>query len=243
MNKPVLFDDERFDDLELDGLGIIQSKSGYGFTSDSVLLANFVKAKRTDKVIELCAGSGVISTIVAYKRKLSHVTLVELQEKQADRAKRSFEFNKLPATVICGKFQGISNTLGQGVFDICFANPPYRSKDLTPSDNIEKALSTHEIEMNLDDLVIESAKLLKFGGKLYVIYPINRLAELFHKLCEKKIEPKEMIVIYPKKNRAAELVLVKAVKGAKPGLVVHDIIQNDEYGNPTEIMKAIYNSK
>jgi len=235
---------ERWDDLELDGLGVIQAIDGYSFTSDSVLLANFIKAGRKDKVIELCAGSGVISLIMGYKRKPKSLTLVEIQESQADRARRSFLLNNMEANIINDRLQEINKKVGAYSFDVCFANPPYRKKSNDFSNLKEIAISTHEIEVNLSELVTEAEKLLKFGGRFYVIYPVERLAELFYELVKNKLEPKEMVVIYPKEGRPAELVIVSATKGAKHGLkLLEPIIQNDKNGKPTEIMKSIYNSR
>ena len=44
---------ERIEDLQCGGLKIIQNKDLYTFTSDSVLLANFVKLKKNDKALEI----------------------------------------------------------------------------------------------------------------------------------------------------------------------------------------------
>ena len=43
------------------GISIIQSDNYYKFTQDAILLANFCNIKHSDDVLELCAGSGVIS--------------------------------------------------------------------------------------------------------------------------------------------------------------------------------------
>ena len=236
--------DERLDDLELDGLAVIQSKSGYAFTSDSVMLANFVSAGHKDRVVELCAGCGVISLIMGYKKNPKSLTLVELQEAQADRARRSFEMNNMQAEVICSKLQGVHKKIGEYAFDVCLANPPYRKLTQDMSEVREVSLSTHEVEVNLKDLVIEAEKLLKFGGRFFVVYPASRLAELMHELMQVKIEPKRLTLVQPKANKPAELVLMEAVKGGKHGLLISEnIIQNDENGKPTPIMRAIYNSR
>ncbi|MBQ9790439.1 MAG: methyltransferase [Clostridia bacterium] len=232
---------ERFDDLELDGIGVIQSKSGYAFTSDSVLLANFIKAGHKDNCIELCAGCGVISIIMGHKKKPKSLTLVEIQGSQADRAKRSFAANKMSATVISSRLQGVHKTLGEYCFDVCFANPPYRPKEQASSRNTEVATSTHEFEVNLHELVFEAQKLLKFGGRFFVVFPASRLAELMYELVSQKLEPKEMALVLPTSEKPAELVLVSATKGGKHGMkVLPSIIQNDESGNMTPMMRAIY---
>ena len=239
-----LFDNERLDDLELDGLQIIQAKDEYAFTSDAVLLANYIKAGRKDNTIELCSGSGVISCIMGHKKKPKTMTLVEIQEKQVDRCRRSFELNNMQANIVLSKLQGVHSKVGAYKFDVCFANPPYRPISLDMSDKKEVAISTHEVEMNLSELIVEAEKLLKFGGKFYIVYPASRLADLMFELKKCKLEPKHMVMVHPKKDRNAVLVLLTAEKGAKPGLIVSpSLIEKDDNNQDTLMMKSIYSSK
>lgn len=235
---------ERLDDLNLDGLAIIQEKDGYCFTSDSILLANYIKTGHKDNVIELCAGSGVISCIVAYKKRPKSVTMVEIQEDQADRARRSFLYNNIEANILSCRFQGVHEKTGKYFFDVCYANPPYRQENLDQNKNKTIALSTHELEMNLEELIVEAESLLKFGGRFYLVYPAGRMAELIYLLKKYKMEPKNISFIHPKSNKNAELLLIESVKGAKPGLIISPvIIQKDENNNDTDIIKKIYNSR
>ena len=53
-----LFENERIDDLEINDLRLIQNAEGYCFTSDSVLLANLVKARKTDKILTSAQAAG-----------------------------------------------------------------------------------------------------------------------------------------------------------------------------------------
>ena len=244
MAKPKLKDNERWDDLELDGLGVIQCENEYSFTSDAVLLANYIKSGHKDKCIELCSGSGVISIIMGYKKKPKSMTLVEIQESQADRSKRSMIANEIDADILCSKFQGVHSLVGKYAFDVCYANPPYRPITLEASLINSIALSTHEVEMNLEELVFEVEKLLKFGGKFFMVYTASRLAELMELLRKYSLEPKSLTMVHPKANKPAELVLLTAVKGGKPGIIVEPaIIQKDDNNQDTEIMRAIYNTK
>ena len=70
LENKLLKQGESFDDLQLDGLKIIQSKDGYKFSTDSVLLANFAKAKASDKYLDLCSGSGVVAILFSWKNKI-----------------------------------------------------------------------------------------------------------------------------------------------------------------------------
>ncbi|MEK7841400.1 MAG: methyltransferase, partial [Deltaproteobacteria bacterium] len=90
-------------DETLDELGefrIIQKKNGYRFSDDSVQLANFVLPLKPDNsVIDLGAGSGVISLILAQKSQIKNIVGMEIQEGLADIAKRNVVFNNLSSRI------------------------------------------------------------------------------------------------------------------------------------------------
>lgn len=90
-----LKDGEKLDDLQLDGLKIIQNSNLYRFTSDAVILANFIRAKPKDFLIDLGTGSGIIAILATHKNRLKNVLGVEFQNELADMAKRSVKLNKL----------------------------------------------------------------------------------------------------------------------------------------------------
>ena len=70
---------ERIEDLQCDGLKIVQNKNLYTFTSDSVVLANFIQSKKKDVCVEIGAGSGVISILLSAKTNFEKIFAFELQ--------------------------------------------------------------------------------------------------------------------------------------------------------------------
>ena len=91
--KMMLKNNERLDDLQINGKFVIQNPDEYCFTSDAVQLANFANVKPNDKVVDLCSGSGVIGILIQTKTNCQDITLVELQEYMADMSRRSVEYN------------------------------------------------------------------------------------------------------------------------------------------------------
>ena len=87
--------DERLDDLEYEGLKIIQKPNLYCFSSDAVLLANLVKASRKDTIVDLGTGSGVIAILALAKTKANKAIGFEIQKEMASLAKRNVEINNL----------------------------------------------------------------------------------------------------------------------------------------------------
>lgn len=238
----LLKENETLDDLEYDNLKIIQNKFGYKFSTDSVLLANFGRAKQNDVYVDLCSGSAVIAILFLCKNKIKKGYSVEIQERLADMAERSIIVNNLQdrLSVLNEDLENVYKTLGFESVDVITVNPPYNEVGET-SDNDEIAIATHEIKTNLAKIVESSAKLLKFGGKIFMVHRCDRLASIIFELKKNNLEPKVMRVVYPKKNKAPNLVLIEAKKGAKAGLIIKEpLILNNDDGSETDELKRIY---
>ena len=241
----LLKDNERLDDLQLDDLKLIQNKSGYKFSTDSVLLANFGKAKQNDIYVDLCSGSGVVAILFSCKNKIKKSYAVELQPQLADMASRSIEYNGLSGKiqVLNQDLKDICKTLGHESVDVVTVNPPYNPVGETSLTD-EIAIATHELKTNLETIVSQTSKLLKFGGKFYMVHRADRIVDIMYYLRKYKLEPKVLRVVYPNVNKEPNLVLVEAKKGAKSGIkILSPLILNNLDGTETDELKAIYNRK
>lgn len=235
---------ERIDDLQYDGLRIIQNPSLYCFTSDAVLLANFVKATKKDVVVDLGTGSGIIATIVATKTNAKKVYGVEIQPYMSDMASRSVKLNGLEdkIEIINRPMQTAFEVLGKESCSVVTCNPPYQKigageKQLTE----EIAISRHEVKVTLEEIVVSASTLLKYGGKFYVIHQAKRLAELTYLLEKHNLRVKKITMIQPKANKNVDTVIVEATKFGKVGLIIPPplVVFNDD-GTPTREVEKIY---
>lgn len=217
--KQFLLKGERLDDMQYNNLHIIQHPKKYCFTTDAVLLANYIAPQKNGKMVDLCSGSGVIGMLAQSKAKLKDVVLVELQPRLADMSKRTVVANNLQNIVVINqKLQGISKEIGFGAYDIVACNPPYKAQSKHVSEDEEIAICKHEIAVTLQEVVSEASKLLKLGGYFYTINKEDRLADLIVLMRENNLEAKEVVVVPSAKG--GSLVMVKAKKGAKSGLRV-----------------------
>lgn len=227
----MLKDGERLDDLECGGYFVIQSENGYCFTSDSVLLSDLAVVRQKDRVVDLCTGSGVIPILTYAKYRPREIIGVELQARLADSARRSVILNGLEdrIRILHRPVQGVADEIGAG-FDAVTANPPYEDAldDRVPT---ERDICRAEYRLTLEETIAESARLLKYGGALYLIHRTRRLCEAV--ACMKKygIEPKRIHFAYPKSDRASDTFVALGRLGGKPGLTVPaPIIAHDASG-------------
>ena len=89
---------EVVEDMLIDGLKIVQDTRLYRFTSDSVLLSRFAKAKNGDNVADFCAGSGIVAfhfyALNRHNVKNLSFTLFEMQEELVELSKKTAAYNR-----------------------------------------------------------------------------------------------------------------------------------------------------
>lgn len=211
--------DERIDDLNCKGYRIIQHAKKFCFGMDAVLLANYAKAKPGERVLDLGTGTGIIPILMAAKTQAEHFSALEIQEESSEMASRSVELNRLQEriSVVNGDIKEASAIFGKGVFDVVTTNPPYMNDQHgLKNPELPLAIARHEILCSLEDVIRESAAVLKQNGRFYMVHRPFRLAEIFGMLAKYKLEPKRMRLVHPYVDKEPNMVLIEALKGGKP---------------------------
>lgn len=241
-----LNENERIDDLELNNLKIIQNNNGFCFGMDSVLLSDFAKdIKGNSKVMDLGTGTGILPILLSAKTCVSEIVGVEIQKDVADMATRSITLNNLQnkIEIVCEDIKNLKNFYSYGYFDVVISNPPYKKIGTGAlNEDDTKLISRHEITANLEDFISISRYLLKDLGSIYLVHRPERLVDILTLLRKYKLEPKELRFVQPNKSQNPNLVLIKAVKNAKPFLKVNNnLCIYDENGEYTKELLKIYN--
>ena len=209
---------ERLDDLQHNGLMIYQDTEFERFNADALWLCSFLRLSEKDTVVELGSGTGVVCVLGADNTG-ARFTGVERQERLVSLAQKSAEYNHQEIHFLCADVSEAPALFGHGAFTAAAMNPPYFTSG-EPSENASRSLARHDAGQTLHSFLASAFALLKNGGKLFVIYPANALAELFAALQQARLEPKRMRFVYSKAGEHALRVLVEAKKDGKPGLVV-----------------------
>lgn len=234
--------EERIDDLELNGLKIIQKKDWFCFGIDSVLLADFAKdIPQNSSILDLGAGNGILGLLLSAKIEHAKIMGVEVQEEVAKMAKRSIELNHLEDRLklqICN----IKELEETTKYDAVITNPPYKAYG-TGLQNISetKLIARHEVLATLEDFIQKANKCLKDKGAMYMVHRPERLVDILAFSRKYKLEPKDLRLVHSKIGEKPTLVLIKAIKNAKPYLKVREplyIYQED--GTYTKEILNIY---
>ncbi|WP_142413974.1 tRNA1(Val) (adenine(37)-N6)-methyltransferase [Hathewaya massiliensis] len=241
-----LREDETLEDLQLNGLKLIQKKDGFRFGVDAVLLANFAKVKKNGTVIDLCSGTGIIPFILAGKTEAKKITGIEIQEDMVEMAKRSVEFNNLNERVqfINKDLKDNKGMKSLDKVDVVTVNPPYKlanSGILNPKDKM--AIARHEVCCTLEDVIKTSRTLLKDNGRLFMVHRPERLVDILSLMREYKIEPKRIRMVHPNVKKAPNIVLIEGQRdGGKFFKWEDPLYVHNEDGSYTKEINDIYNS-
>jgi tRNA1Val (adenine37-N6)-methyltransferase len=211
-------------DTFFDGrLQVRQFRNGYRFSIDAVILADRIRPRPGEIVLDLGAGCGIISLILAYRYTESTVIGVEIQPDLADLARVNACANGMQARIriLCEDMKELDPARLSGPVDWVAANPPYRKADtgrLNP--HPQRAVARHEIKVALPDVIAAARRVLKTGGKFATVFTAERMADVLVQMQSSGIEPKFCRMIHSGTTTNAKLVLIEGVKGGHPGMVV-----------------------
>ena len=230
MSDIKLEQDERLDDLQYNGLKLVQNKNLYCFSNDAVMLCNFVKAKKSDTIVDLCSGSGVVGILALEKNNAKKAILVEKQQNLAKMSQKTIDFNNLndKIQVLNCDILDAPKHLGAEKYDVVCSNPPYflPSKNLL-SGRSEIDMEKFEINMSFDVLCKVAERLLKFGGKFYFVNDATRLTELIITLKKYNFEPKNIEFVFTKKDTHSKVALFECSKKGNAGTKINFKVVGD----------------
>ena len=235
---------ERIDDLQFDGLKIIQDTDGFCFGIDSVILAHFAYKyiKPNTVIADLGAGNGVLSLLLSKKVNPKKIIAFEKQAKVAEMATRSISLNKLENVITVENVDicDLKNEQYLKKFDTIITNPPYKRESTgINSKNDMKQLARFESTADIDKWFEVSKYILKDTGSVYMCYRPERLSEVFDAMKKNCFEPKEIRFVHSKMDSESKLVLIRATKNGNAFLKILKplIIYKDDGAYSEEVLE------
>lgn len=235
---------ERLDDLQIKGYEIIQKPGRFCFGMDAVLLSSYAKVKKNEKALDLGTGTGILPILLEAKNEGEHYTGLEIQEESADMARRSVMHNHLEdkIDIVTGDIKEAGAIFGAASFHVITTNPPYMiGEHGLKNDNEALYIARHEALCTLDDVLRESAKLLRPKGRFYMVHRPFRLPEILAKMTQYGIEPKRMRLVHPYINKEPNMVLVEGLRGGRPRMKVEPpLVVYEKDGRYTQELLEMY---
>lgn len=225
---------------------IIQDTDAFNFSIDSMLLADFVTiTARCKNICDLCTGNAPIPLYLTLRTK-ANIVGVEVQEDSYKLAVESVKINHFEdqITIIHDNLIDISNKIGKQKFDCVTCNPPFfkvGNHQINPND--KKAIARHEILATLEDIIREASRLLNTRGRFAMVHRPERIPEILELFKKYHIEPKRLLLVYPKMGSECNHILIEGIKdGSSDGLRILPplYVYKDDNTWTDEVLK-IYN--
>lgn len=217
--------DETLDSIGTSGVRVLQRRGGYRFNLDAVLLAAFAATEGPAEgaVLELGAGSGVVSFLLARQFGRTSVDALELQPAVHARLVRGIALNELEGRVrpLLGDLREARTLLPAGAWSLVVSNPPFRPRSagvLSPDE--ERALSKQELACDAAAVISAARHALAPGGSVCLVYPAARLAEVLGLLTSARLFPRALRLIHARSDSPATRFLVHALRDQDRGLTV-----------------------
>lgn len=211
----------------------------FPLSTDSILLADFVRLPKNAQVLDLGSGCGTLGLLLCAKDMCCQVTGVELDRTAHAAALENIQRNNLTQRMysICADLRDLDGQLPTAHFSVCVSNPPYFQGGPASQHN---PLARRNDLCDADALMSAAAKALRYGGDFYVVQKPENLALLCACSAKYDMEAKRLKLVRHHPNAAISMILLQCKKGAKPGLVWEELTLHHEDGAPTEEYKRIY---
>jgi len=192
---------------------IDQNSTGYRYSIEPFLLADFMPLFPNQSVLDIGTGCGIIPLLLIQRKPTLKVTAIEIQD--GTQAEKNILQNGMEKQIslIQGDFLKEAENLKPESFDHIVSNPPYRKIQtgrINPDSG--KAVARHELSLSMGSLLDKSAPLLKKGGLISLAYPPERLGELMRELECRSLYPNQARFVHGNYQAPAKIVLVSALK-------------------------------
>ena len=215
--------DETLDHWGPGRLPILQKKTGYRFSVDTLILADFIRLKSADRVLDLGTGCGILPLLLAGRVPRGRLVALEVQAGLLDLAARNLLLNRLADRILLirGDMRTVPALFRESSFEAVITNPPYRALQTgRVNPHPEKALARHEILVDLPRMLAGVRHVLKDHGRLFLIYPARRLARLIFEARRARLEPKRIRPVHSFPEKESEWILLEAVKNGGEEMTV-----------------------
>ena len=239
----------RLDDLE-NGFFLYQNPGLFCFGMDAVLLASFEEVRPGERVMDLCAGNGIVPHLMAARTgdfgdpRRAVFAGLELLPASVELARASAAYNGLEGrvTIDQGDVREAAARYAAASFSMVTCNPPYvKAGSGLPAGSCEKELARSEIRLTFADVARAAAHLLGHGGRFVLVHRPARLPEILTELQKVRLEPKRLRMVHPRNGAPANLFLLTARKNSRPELAVDPpLFVYGEDGNYTDEILRIY---
>ncbi|SMC16717.1 tRNA1(Val) (adenine(37)-N6)-methyltransferase [Mycoplasmopsis agassizii] len=190
----------------------------FNYSVDTILFANFIFLNQKIKyALEIGTNNAALAIFLAARNEALKIDAVEIQKRAILIAEKNLEFNKMKNQInlINQDFNLFYKEHAKNVrqkYQMIFVNPPYypMESSIIPNSSESKLIATHEVKLNLEQIILGSSKIIEQKGYLNFVIPVERFVDLVTLLRKYKFEPKRIQFIYPRIHEKAKFVMLES---------------------------------
>ncbi|MDN3204940.1 tRNA1(Val) (adenine(37)-N6)-methyltransferase [Algoriphagus sediminis] len=152
-----------------------QDRCAMKVSTDAVLLGAKASSGDPKHILDIGAGTGVISLMLAQRFPNAKVTGIELDKAGFMQCKENFM-----ASIFSDRLQAVHSSIQgfipEGTFDLIVSNPPFFSDHLKSND-LQKNKALHTDSLSFEDLVKSIQRLLSPKGEFWCILPPRQMKD------------------------------------------------------------------
>ena len=188
--------------------------------TDSMLLGDFARPGKADRVLDLGTGSGILTLLLLHGHPARRAVGIDISPEACTLAKENLARNGLAeqADILQGDFSRHRTLLPAGGFDYAVANPPYFSVGSGKQAQGGLALAREDGAGSIDAVCKAAAWGLRWGGDFALCFRPERLTDLLVALRNAGLEPKRLRLVRHRAGTPISLLLLEARRGGRPGL-------------------------
>lgn len=196
---------------------VYQDKEMFNYSVDTIMLGNFATMNGSVKrVLDIGTNNGALSLFISERKEDLEIDAVEIQTKAIKIAKKNIKLNKKTNINLINKdfndFYKEHAKNQEQKYDLIVCNPPFYKVDASQKrkGSEELYIATHEVKLNLEQIIMGCAKIIKQKGYLSLVMPTERLIDIFELSRKYGFEPKRIQFIHPRIYDKSNLVLVES---------------------------------
>ena len=211
----------------------------FPLSTDSMVLADFVRLPKNARVLDLGSGCGTLGVLLCANDPTCQISGIEIDAQSHKFALENIRINHLEnrMSAISDDLRALKNWCKPGSFSCCVSNPPYFSGGPVSS---QLPHARHSDSCTTVELFEAAAWALKYGGDFFLVHKPFYLAELCARATIAGLEPKRLCMVRHSPDKECSMILLQCRKGASPGLTLEEIFLYDQEGLPSPHYQRIY---
>jgi tRNA1Val (adenine37-N6)-methyltransferase len=204
---------------------IDQSNCGMKITADACLFAALVKPSDTQNILDIGAGTGVLSLMLA---QVSDADIVALEIEESAYYQCQVNFFSSPWKDRLKVHKGDYRLFEcERQFDLIISNPPF-FKNQKPSKQFKRKLAFHQDYFEIGEFFRFANNNLTPKGNIYLLYPSDQVVVAQNAAKELGLHLAEIIRFKGKLNKISHCSSLKFGRAEKDTIVSHFICRNED---------------